>query len=228
MERTAPSTDTQEHIENQTNGLATQSRDRRRNDSREKLKSAAVELFFKQGFEATSIRQIVNACDLTPPAFYNHFETKDDLLREIIREGHEQSEKMMIDALAAAGPSPSDRLRDLIQSYIRFHTLYQVRAQVVHSEFRCLTGTHLSETLAERVQLRDLIEGVVREGALSGHFKLAKGKSKADEIRLATIAIGDMSLRIASWFSDYGDLDKADVEALYASFALRIVGAAEA
>ncbi|MEM6339657.1 MAG: TetR/AcrR family transcriptional regulator [Pseudomonadota bacterium] len=202
--------------------------DRRRNDSREKLKQAAIELFFEHGFEATSIRQIVSACDLSPPAFYNHFDTKDDLLREIIHEGHVQAEEMMNLALEGAGVSPTERLRELIAAYVRFHTHHQLQALVVNSEFRCLKKTHLSDTLAERIRLRGLIQGVIEEGVSAGHFDLAGKANAANAIRMATIAIGDMSLRVASWFDEKGELEREEVEAFYADFALRLVGAQRA
>ena len=199
--------------------------DRRRNDSREKLKTAAIKLFYERGYEATSIRTIVTACGLTAPAFYNHFETKDDLLREIIHEGHEQAGAMMEAALEASDPSPTDRLRRLIGTYVRFHTQHQLRALVVNSEFRCLPEPHLSDTQAERLKLRDMIEGVVREGVEAGEFDVSSLGDDEHAVRLATIAIGDMSLRVATWFRTGGDLDHKDVETVYANFALRIVGA---
>src|SRR3954451_15678129 len=54
----------------------------------QRLAAAAVELFYRQGALATSVRQITEACGLTPGALYNHFESKDQLLYVVVRDIH--------------------------------------------------------------------------------------------------------------------------------------------
>jgi oligopeptide/dipeptide ABC transporter ATP-binding protein len=54
----------------------------------QRLASAAVELFYRQGALATSVRQITEACGLTPGALYNHFDSKDQLLYVLVRDIH--------------------------------------------------------------------------------------------------------------------------------------------
>jgi AcrR family transcriptional regulator len=66
----------------------------RRTASRERLLEAATELFFKQGYQATSVDQIIELSGLTKPTLYKHFPNKEALCvayvegqrREVIRE----------------------------------------------------------------------------------------------------------------------------------------------
>jgi AcrR family transcriptional regulator len=44
----------------------------------------AIELFAKQGFEATSVQQITEHCGISKGAFYLSFKSKDELIMEII------------------------------------------------------------------------------------------------------------------------------------------------
>lgn len=54
--------------------------------ARDKLLSAAVELFTARGYAATSVREIVEHAGLTKPALYYHFGSKEGIYLEILRE----------------------------------------------------------------------------------------------------------------------------------------------
>lgn len=47
---------------------------------RERLVAAAVELFYRRGFGAVGIDQVIAAAGVTKTTFYKHFESKDDLM----------------------------------------------------------------------------------------------------------------------------------------------------
>jgi len=52
-------------------------------DTREKIIEASIDLFSKNGFERTSVRQIAAAIGLTEGSVYRHFTSKDDILDEV-------------------------------------------------------------------------------------------------------------------------------------------------
>ena len=51
--------------------------------TRASIMDSALVLFQAQGFDGTSIREIVDRAHLTKGAFYHHFATKEELLWEI-------------------------------------------------------------------------------------------------------------------------------------------------
>ncbi|HEX8869616.1 MAG TPA: helix-turn-helix domain-containing protein, partial [Lentzea sp.] len=51
----------------------------------QKIIDAAVRLFASQGYDATSVQEIVTAAEVTKGALYHYFRAKDDLLFEIYR-----------------------------------------------------------------------------------------------------------------------------------------------
>lgn len=55
-------------------------RARRRQDVRERIKRAAVELFREKGYEATTVEEIADAADVARGTFFNHFPRKEALL----------------------------------------------------------------------------------------------------------------------------------------------------
>ncbi len=52
--------------------------------TREKLIVAAHDLFYEQGFHAVGLEQIIDEVGVTKTTFYNHFESKDDLILEAL------------------------------------------------------------------------------------------------------------------------------------------------
>ena len=57
-----------------------------RGEARDRIVAAATELFGRQGYEATSTRQIVEAAQVTKGALYHWFSSKEDLLTSIYRD----------------------------------------------------------------------------------------------------------------------------------------------
>jgi AcrR family transcriptional regulator len=58
-------------------------RERRRLEVRERILETALSLFETQGFEATTVAEIVRRADIAYGTFFNHFPSKLHLLREI-------------------------------------------------------------------------------------------------------------------------------------------------
>jgi AcrR family transcriptional regulator len=59
-------------------------------DRRGVILQAATSLFAKRGFEATGVRQIADEVNILSGSLYHHFETKDEMLHEIVRDTVEQ------------------------------------------------------------------------------------------------------------------------------------------
>ena len=56
---------------------------------RERLVAAAIELFYRRGFGAVGIDQVIVAAGVTKTTFYKHFEGKDDLMLAAVKRRDE-------------------------------------------------------------------------------------------------------------------------------------------
>ena len=61
-----------------------------RGNTKKEILEAALELFSIQGFEATSISQIASAVGIRKASLYSHFESKQAILDELVKEVLEQ------------------------------------------------------------------------------------------------------------------------------------------
>jgi AcrR family transcriptional regulator len=80
---------------------------------------AALHLFRKRGFHATSINDIGERAGVAGTAIYSHFATKREVLAEAIREGARRIKLGVSEALADTAGSPEARLEKLVRAYVR-------------------------------------------------------------------------------------------------------------
>jgi AcrR family transcriptional regulator len=95
--------------------------ERRGDETRERILDVALELFNKQGYERTSLRQIAERLGVTKAALYYHFKSKEDILLELHlrlhavgRDALVQLERLDDAAMVAAWPGLLDRLIGLL------------------------------------------------------------------------------------------------------------------
>lgn len=61
-------------------------RERKKLQSRKAILDAAVEQFSQKGFKETSVADIMNAADLGIGTFYNYFQSKEEILVQLIQQ----------------------------------------------------------------------------------------------------------------------------------------------
>jgi len=96
----------------------TERKERDRLQLREKIVTAAIELFLERGFEKTSIRTIASAIEYSPATIYLHFKDKNELFYEI----SERAFTVLYQYLQEAQhlEPPIDRMRAMGMNYIKF------------------------------------------------------------------------------------------------------------
>lgn len=201
--------------------------DRRRTNMRLQIEQAAIELFFQHGFEATSIRMIADACGITHGALYSHFATKEDILFGAIEKGIAQTEEMMTVAMAAAAADPRTQFVAAVMGFVRFHAAHRLLSLLASSEYSSLPEPRLSQVKAARIRMRAIFEKIILAGQRSGQFHLVQARGMS-AVRLASIALGDMCIRVAEWFDPEGSVSAEKMGEVYGELGLRLVGAAPA
>ena len=59
-----------------------ESRRRARDEKREAVLRTAVQLFLEQGYHRTTLNEVAERLNITKPALYNYFRSKDEILFE--------------------------------------------------------------------------------------------------------------------------------------------------
>lgn len=87
-----------------TTTTATGSRHARAAATRERILSAAHELFVSRGYRSTSLRDIAAAASVSHPGLLGHFSSKDDLLAEVVAGLEADNETLFSDVAASSEP----------------------------------------------------------------------------------------------------------------------------
>jgi AcrR family transcriptional regulator len=189
----------------------------RGDDTRTRLLEAAVTAFAERGFHGTTTRDIAAAAGMSPAAVYVHYSSKEQLLEQISRTGHELTLQLVRDAVAATS-SPAEQLAAAVRSFAAHHARAHTSARVVNYELAALSPEHGEEIRALRREISVEIRSLVERGVADGSFDCPSP-------RIAATALLSLGVDIARWYREDRSWSPEDLGEAYAALALRIVGA---
>lgn len=96
----------------------TDRKEREKQEMRKLIISAAMEMFVKDGFDKTSIRNIADKIEYSPATIYLYYKDKDELLYEV--QGQAFMELYTAFSRDVTATDPLERLKQLLRSYITF------------------------------------------------------------------------------------------------------------
>jgi AcrR family transcriptional regulator len=183
----------------------------------------AAEQFYRQGAAGTSIRDITNACGLTPGAFYKHFASKDDVLYALVRHGHDRLDRRLAIAQAGVSDRPADQYAAFVRAYVGGHLENPELAQLVRREYLHLAPERYDEIVRRRRGLRTRLARLLQAGETSGVFTLLGGSDRATR---TAVMVLDMCSRTSEWYHpERGGTSGRDLTERYVEAALRLAGA---
>ena len=86
-------------------------------DSRQEILRTAARLFQQRGYDATSMNDVAAALKLSKGGLYHHFQSKDEILFEIMNHAMEITQERVINPVRGIA-GPEERLRALIRLHI--------------------------------------------------------------------------------------------------------------
>jgi AcrR family transcriptional regulator len=190
-------------------------------DTRERIHQAGLELFSERGYTGTTVRQIADACDLTPGAIYNHYASKEALLFAIVDRVHDDADAVLSETLRGGDGDPVSQLEALATAFTAFHIARPRETRVANRDYIYLPAGERDSVVRRRRRVRALFADVLREGERRGTFAFGELGSE-DAVRAASMAILNMIVFVAEWFDPRGPRSAADTAALHGRLALRI------
>ncbi|NUZ04964.1 TetR/AcrR family transcriptional regulator [Piscinibacter koreensis] len=186
---------------------------------REQILANAAKLFARQGFTATSMNQVADACGVSKPALYHYVDDKHQLLVEIAAN-HVDRLLGLIAEVEAAGLAPEPMLRALIERFLALYADTQAEHQVLTGDVRFLEPP-------ERERVLDGQRRVVAAFAAALVRVVPELRDARLETPVAMLLFGMMNWTF-TWLQPHGRLTHADVAPLIADLLLGGVGSIEA
>jgi AcrR family transcriptional regulator len=170
-------------------------RERRKREVRERIITAALELFDQHGFEATKVSDICDRADVVNKTFFNHFPTKQHLLREVA----EQQLTVLFDDIRATRERPGTTRERLVWFFERLadnvDTAGPMRRELITELVHAAHG--MGKGSEQSRLLHDAFAALVRDGRTAGDVNETHAL-----ITQAELVLGTFYALILSWAHD--------------------------
>lgn len=164
--------------------------DRRKHELRERILTAAYELFLLQGVSATTIEEICARADVANRTFFNHFSTRHEMLQALAERRLTGFHEVVLDGCSDATPRHLITLFDKIAAEMAgLGDNYRdvVGAMITATGYGIPRGSSLHSTFFELVK-----SGVAAGDVVTVH----------DPLTLADVIVGALSGAIVNWATD--------------------------
>lgn len=187
---------------------------KRGDDTKERLRQAALELFVANGITETSTREIAQAAGIAEGTLYRHYPSKDALALDLFQTMRQRL-SAALEAAAARYEDPVDKAEALIRCYIEqaeanwplfaYHLLYQ---NLLHklADPTMSRPTRVVRRMVEEAQAKGLLKpqdpslltamvlGLVQQVGLAYHYGMVEGPLSRHTDRLVAAARALMAL----------------------------------
>ena len=87
-------------------------------EQREHILACACDLYLEKGLDGFSMRKLAKQAGITAPAIYRHYDGREEVLSDILREAHQTFSQYLYRALSA--PTPLERFFGAGEGYLDF------------------------------------------------------------------------------------------------------------
>ena len=169
-------------------------------DSRQEILRTAARLFQQRGYDATSMNDVAGALKLSKGGLYHHFQSKDEILFEIMNHAMEITEERVLAPVRQIA-DPEQRLRGLIRLHIEVVLSPRDREITV-----MLHENHpLPPALRKRINARKKEYVHFVEGLMTEVQRTRRAKGSVTP-RAAAFALLGMINWIYQWYKPEGEL----------------------
>ena len=141
------------------------------NSARGRLMTAAIALFARKGYAATTVREIVTAAGVTKPVLYYHFGNKEGIFLAMMREAVAEFEATAAAAVDEPGTSRAriagflDRMFDLVLQHL------DVMRVIDAIYYGPPQGAPFFDFETIHQRFIETLTGLVREGMAAGELR---------------------------------------------------------
>jgi AcrR family transcriptional regulator len=180
---------------------------------RERILAAAVDLFAAQGYDATSVSQVVAQAGVTKGALYHYFTAKDDLLFEIYHTLL-SDQLSSLDRIMGLGLDPASTLREIIRSLVETTAGESKAVTVFSREGSKLTEERWETFRTDWRRYQDTVRALIRDAQADGAFA---GHASPEIISWAIFGVSNS---MPTWFRPDGPKKPPEIAEELADFVL--------
>ena len=184
---------------------------------RARVLDAAVDLFARQGYDGTSVAEVIAAAGVAKGGFYHHFVSKEALLYEVYGDLITRQLQSM-DEILARKLSAADTVRALIADLVESTAASAQQALVFFREQHRLGDDRTAEYRRARRRYHDSVIRLIRDAQASGEF------ARTASPEMVTFTIFGVINELPLWYRPHGRKRPAQIAAELSEFVLAGLG----
>jgi AcrR family transcriptional regulator len=163
----------------------------------------ATQLFQKQGYAATSMRDLARYIGIEAASLYSHIKSKEEILQlicfQMANDFFQSLEKIELEELSA-----DEKLKRAVTSHVEVLTKDSASSAVFFSEWRHLSDSYLKDFLTMRNNYENKFIQILIDGYKEGVFKKMDAK-------FTVLALLSSINWMPSWYKPEGKLSPEEI-----------------
>jgi AcrR family transcriptional regulator len=174
--------------------------------TRARILAAAVDLFAEQGYDSTTVQQVVDRAGTTKGGLYHHFSSKDEILYELYH-GVFATMLAQLEQILAQGSDPESALRAVIDSVVSSTAESLKVTAVFAQEVNRVDPQRFKQLQDDWRRYQDSVRELIRSAQQSGRFAATASPE------VISWAIFGVTNSMPTWFRPDGPKSAADIAA---------------
>jgi len=159
-----------------------------------KMLNVARKLFWKKGYNSTGMRDIAEAYGCRPANIYNFFNSKEEILFQVLREEMERIVDPIRHIEEEEETSAPEQLREIIEWHLKITLSYRRSAGLLFDSSLDKLSPPKRKAIVEYRDIYDrILRKVIQRGVDAGYFHEIDAK-------LAGFMVSSMITRSRTWF----------------------------
>lgn len=183
---------------------------------RDEILDAAGQLFSRQGFHATSMRDLARAVNLQGGSLYAHIQSKEEVLFELVN--HAADKFLKSAETVPANLLPREHLSHLIWGHLEVIACELDNAKVFFHEWKFLNPDLQLKIKIRRDLYEEHFHKTIEAGVASGDFRV-------EDTRLATLFVLSALNWTYHWYQPQGRLSLESLSCHYRDLVFKTLGA---
>jgi AcrR family transcriptional regulator len=159
--------------------------------TKQNIRQTAQKLFRTRGYAAVGMRELAKEVGIEAPSIYNHYKSKDDILREICFDISEQFFQGF-NAIEGMDEKPTKKIKQAIKSHIHVIASNIEATEVFFNEWMFLEEPNLGKFKKLRYEYEMKFRDLIERGIKRGDFKKMNTKLVAFTIFSSLNATHDL------------------------------------
>jgi AcrR family transcriptional regulator len=174
----------------------------------------AAELFYRNGFAATSVREIAEAAGVGQSSLYHYLKSKDQILVHLHVAFVDKLLKDL-ESTSNTNAPPAEQLREIARVVLATVESHQHEVTVFLREEHALPEEARKSIVAERDKVDAIIDSILQRGINRGDFR------SDIHVRLVRLGILGMCNWSYQWFRPDGSISSSEIAEQFSDLYLR-------